>query len=61
MYIYHHNLNTLHPTTLTYIPSYSPPLLLMPPIGGYIYVCGATAMGEDVAHAIVEVVQKYKG
>lgn len=35
--------------------------LIYPYIGGYIYVCGATAMGEDVAHAIVEVVQKYKG
>jgi NADPH-ferrihemoprotein reductase len=28
--------------------------------GGYVYVCGATAMGEDVHKTIVEVVQTHK-
>lgn len=29
--------------------------------GGYVYVCGATAMGEDVHRTIVEIVQAEKG
>ena len=28
--------------------------------GGYIYVCGATAMGEDVHKTILEIIIQYK-
>jgi NADPH-ferrihemoprotein reductase len=29
--------------------------------GAHIYVCGATAMGEDVLHAITQIIQTHKG
>lgn len=29
--------------------------------GGYVYVCGATAMGHDVHEALVQVLKKHKG
>ena len=29
--------------------------------GAYVFVCGATTMGEDVLKTIVEIVQAHKG